>query len=250
MLNTICAMAYSAVPNLGWVLFPDVSGWDSFSPLNVMLLFLCVYSLVVNYSFGHPTYWRKSYYSSQLNLLGGQQESRAISRKAHAARVLDTINTDLLIRVLGYLDAYELTQVRQVSRKYDKAAQCNQLWDDLGSLVVESSCLNSSIRSVAACPIVRYFCNLERIMIVLLSDEAKLIVKLNGTLFDLTQFAAEHPGGNEVLVEYRGRDATRIFDLASHSAFARETSRNLILFDPAVYKGARGVPQIVKIKLQ
>lgn len=243
-------MACSSIPSLSWVLSADVSGWDNFTPLNVMLLFLCVYSLVVNYSFGHPTYWRKSSYSSRLNLLGSSPDSAVVAQKAHAARVLDAINTDILIRVLGYLDAYELTQVRQVSRKYDRAVQSNQLWNDLGSYVSENCCLDSSTRSINACPMVRYFNNMEQIMTALLRDDTKLIVKLHGTLYDLTQFAAEHPGGNEVLVEYKGKDATRIFDLASHSVFAREISKNLVLFDPAVYKGARGIPQIMKRKLQ
>ncbi|KAK4525118.1 hypothetical protein GAYE_SCF08G3023 [Galdieria yellowstonensis] len=47
-------------------------------------------------------------------------------------------------------------------------------------------------------------------------------IVLDGKIYDVTRFLDEHPGGEEVLLEVAGRDATREFEDVGHSDEARE----------------------------
>ncbi|XP_048371995.1 cytochrome b5 [Sphaerodactylus townsendi] len=51
-------------------------------------------------------------------------------------------------------------------------------------------------------------------------SEAWLV--LHGRVYDVTPFLHEHPGGEEVLLEQAGRDATESFEDVGHSVDARE----------------------------
>ncbi|NXF23479.1 CYB5B protein, partial [Rhodinocichla rosea] len=52
------------------------------------------------------------------------------------------------------------------------------------------------------------------------SHEAWLVI--HGRVYDVTRFLEEHPGGEEVLLEQAGRDATESFEDVGHSTDARE----------------------------
>ncbi|NXL36734.1 CYB5B protein, partial [Glaucidium brasilianum] len=52
------------------------------------------------------------------------------------------------------------------------------------------------------------------------SSEAWLVI--HGRVYDVTRFLEEHPGGEEVLLEQAGRDATEGFEDVGHSMDARE----------------------------
>ena len=42
-------------------------------------------------------------------------------------------------------------------------------------------------------------------------------------VYDITNFLEEHPGGEEILLEYGGKDATKVFeDVVGHSVDARD----------------------------
>lgn len=47
-------------------------------------------------------------------------------------------------------------------------------------------------------------------------------IVVGGRVYDVTRFLDEHPGGEEVLLEVAGRDATREFEDVGHSDEARE----------------------------
>jgi len=48
-----------------------------------------------------------------------------------------------------------------------------------------------------------------------------LWVVMNAKVYDLTPFVREHPGGEEVLLDVAGKDATTCFDSIGHSAEAQ-----------------------------
>ncbi|NWZ28275.1 CYB5B protein, partial [Asarcornis scutulata] len=52
------------------------------------------------------------------------------------------------------------------------------------------------------------------------SREAWLVI--HGRVYDVTRFLEEHPGGEEVLLEQAGKDATESFEDVGHSTDARE----------------------------
>lgn len=41
-------------------------------------------------------------------------------------------------------------------------------------------------------------------------------VLVNGRVFDLTKFFRNHPGGHDIIEEYAGKDATKVFEDAGH----------------------------------
>ncbi|CAF3478765.1 unnamed protein product [Rotaria socialis] len=56
----------------------------------------------------------------------------------------------------------------------------------------------------------------------LADDKNKCIIIIDNNVYDITRFLEEHPGGEEVLKEQHGRDATNAFEDVGHSSDARE----------------------------
>ncbi|XP_014013047.1 cytochrome b5 [Salmo salar] len=52
---------------------------------------------------------------------------------------------------------------------------------------------------------------------------------LNHKVYDITTFLEEHPGGEEVLREQAGGDATESFEDVGHSSDAREMAANMVI---------------------
>ncbi|XP_071345545.1 cytochrome b5 type B isoform X2 [Trachinotus anak] len=66
---------------------------------------------------------------------------------------------------------------------------------------------------------VKYF-TLEQIRLHNMSNDTWLII--HDKVYDITGFLEEHPGGEEVLLEQGGADATESFEDVGHSTDARE----------------------------
>ncbi|XP_020516642.1 cytochrome b5 type B [Labrus bergylta] len=66
---------------------------------------------------------------------------------------------------------------------------------------------------------VKYY-TLEDIRVHNISSDTWLII--HGKVYDVTSFIEEHPGGEEVLLEQAGADATESFEDVGHSTDARE----------------------------
>ncbi|XP_057645299.1 cytochrome b5 [Chionomys nivalis] len=60
-------------------------------------------------------------------------------------------------------------------------------------------------------------------------DSKSTWVILHHKVYDLTKFLEEHPGGEEVLREQAGGDATENFEDVGHSTDARELSKSYII---------------------
>ena len=57
------------------------------------------------------------------------------------------------------------------------------------------------------------------------NDKNSVWVVIKGKIYDVTSFLHEHPGGEEVLREHAGTNATEAFDDIGHSLGAREMLR-------------------------
>ena len=58
-----------------------------------------------------------------------------------------------------------------------------------------------------------------------------LYMVIHGKVYDATPFVDEHPGGEEVLLDVGGQDATEAFEDVGHSDEARETLEKLLVGD-------------------
>ncbi|CAG9768806.1 unnamed protein product [Ceutorhynchus assimilis] len=54
------------------------------------------------------------------------------------------------------------------------------------------------------------------------NDSKSTWIVINNDVYDVTQFLKEHPGGEEVLLEQAGKEATETFEDVGHSSDARE----------------------------
>ncbi|WVQ83566.1 hypothetical protein IAT38_005707 [Cryptococcus sp. DSM 104549] len=61
------------------------------------------------------------------------------------------------------------------------------------------------------------------------NDRESLWMLLHDKVYDITAFMDEHPGGDEVLIEEAGRDATEAFEDVGHSDEAREMLHKMYL---------------------
>ncbi|XP_043851196.1 cytochrome b5 type B-like [Dromiciops gliroides] len=64
---------------------------------------------------------------------------------------------------------------------------------------------------------------------------------IHGRVYNITGFLGEHPGGEQVLLEQAGRDATDSFEAAGHSADAREMLAQFCLGE--LLPSERGAPR-------
>ncbi|KAJ1731664.1 Cytochrome b5 [Coemansia sp. RSA 1939] len=56
-------------------------------------------------------------------------------------------------------------------------------------------------------------------------------IVVHGKVYDVTKFLDEHPGGEEVILEHAGIDATEAFEDIGHSDDARELLAPLLIGD-------------------
>ncbi|KAF9433748.1 hypothetical protein BGZ76_009028 [Entomortierella beljakovae] len=63
------------------------------------------------------------------------------------------------------------------------------------------------------------------------SSRKSLYLAISGKVYDCTKFIDEHPGGEEVLIDEAGKDATESFDDVGHSDEARDMLTSMYVGD-------------------
>jgi cytochrome b involved in lipid metabolism len=222
-------------------------------PIVYLLLFLTIYSLIINYIFGHKTFWRyyPRYLLSKCNkllsrLLGfrGQQEVRISS--AHQF-TFQALNDDLIILCLSFICPCDLLEVGTTCKQMNFYSEHSFLWQQHQEIMVTSAneitkdrpythtCFSSlrlvkrslSEKRFSFC---LYSVLVSHILAVSLSSNEICFIKVDGNIFDLTVFQNEHPGGIEVLRNWKGKDASKPFHVAHHSLLALDLSTNYLVW--------------------
>ncbi|KAF5919550.1 hypothetical protein HPG69_000149 [Diceros bicornis minor] len=91
---------------------------------------------------------------------------------------------------------------------------------------VEASGSDGKGQGVESC--VTYY-RLEEVAKRNSSEEIWLVI--HGRVYDITRFLNEHPGGEEVLLEQAGADASESFEDVGHSSDAREMLKQYYIGD-------------------
>jgi len=60
-------------------------------------------------------------------------------------------------------------------------------------------------------------------------DKKSCWIVINDNVYDVTKFLEEHPGGEEVLLEQAGKDATENFEDVGHSTDARTMMKDYLV---------------------
>ncbi|KAK7576143.1 hypothetical protein V9T40_012429 [Parthenolecanium corni] len=75
------------------------------------------------------------------------------------------------------------------------------------------------------------------------SSPSKPLLVINNAVYDVTSFLNEHPGGEEVLLEQSGKDASEQFEDVGHSSDAREMMTKYKVGDIAESDRKKEVPK-------
>ncbi|KAG0251453.1 hypothetical protein BG011_007607 [Mortierella polycephala] len=73
------------------------------------------------------------------------------------------------------------------------------------------------------------------------SSKDSLWLAVGGKVYDCTDFVDEHPGGEEVLYDEAGKDATESFDDVGHSDEAREMLNKMYIgeYEASIFNGGK-----------
>jgi len=183
-------------------------------------------------------------------------------------QMLKVANDDVWLGALKYLNASDLLVFQCTSKHCKTLTDAPCVWDHIASSVfsleataVEEFAKNSKSthyttttttttgKAVIASqsPKGAFFSKLQRYPYILMSlphYSDRLLLVINRRLYDLTRFAEEHPGGYFILDQYKGRDASKPFELAHHSALAQAVAESLVVWDPVLYLGTEGTKKM------
>ena len=161
---------------------------------------------------------------------------------------LERLPQDIAWHAASFLTARELMRCGEACRAH--AAVCleaHEPWDALRRRLARSAGLELRRRpDDAKTPPARLFfadarAMPDRVAASAAADACVLVV--DGRALDVTAFLDQHPGGGELLTEFRGRDASLAFDEVGHSFFARAMLDAYVLFAPERFVGGRLPPR-------
>ena len=181
----------------------------------------------------------------------------AAARGGRKARLRSRSNFSLLsslpsdvVRVCcagGYLDARELLRCGEASRALSRVCLYEHApWDDL-----LLSLRGAAARAVALDgawpppsseePRRAFFDEASRIAERLCgaAPPGRCMLSINDRALDVTAFVDQHPGGGELLLEFRGKDASHAYNSYPHTFYARDLLDRFVVFDPAPWVGRR-----------
>ena len=161
---------------------------------------------------------------------------------------LERLPQDLAWHTASFLTARELMRCGEACRAH--AAVCleaHEPWDALRRRLARAAGLELRRRpDDAKTPPARLFfadarAMPDRVAASAAADACVLVV--DGRALDVTAFLDQHPGGGELLTEFRGRDASLAFDEVGHSFFARAMLDAYVVFAPERFVGGRLPPR-------
>jgi hypothetical protein len=236
-------------------------------PTAATLFFIGVYSLLLSTIFGHPSYWRslqKKYQEKEgiktkslkspdglyrylidpyRILIGGyskKQANASITRwknyshsiiykmssltKIPQKDLFSVLIDCMVIEVLSFLPAADLLSMSEVSHSMLSLTNREIVWINL------SNGYFSQEKGEELHAKIPFFSFMKTYPYSVVKGRAGLNVIINGGVYDLTDFKAKHPGGEEILNEWNGNDASQIFSLALHSSFAHELMKEYMIW--------------------
>lgn len=256
------------------------------------LIFLFIYSFVINVLFGHRTFWRsksaftnlyKSIKRKSMKLLGIQHN---IKRKQQLKKpVKDSLNSsdqltnesslitalddNSFLHCLTFLSPVDILSMEIVSKSSKKLCSEHHLWYQFALQLQQKTISHlpsinlpafATVPFPVSCPqrVKLFLYHLYIIQYLLtgrdmhndgeVTSEGQQVCRLLifGDVYDLSTFLSEHPGGEHILLEWKGKDATRQFLIANHSDYAKSTIPKSLMWDSSKAFGKKGYPQFVK----
>lgn len=183
--------------------------------------------------------------------------------------------------VLSYLKPYELVVLAQVNHHLQSIANDEKIWEKLYCQTVDKLCdtnpsedknwiqtsitsgrskkssninhgasLISSFSYSKLHPTMSWKLNFfvqnilkPQELLLCYAAWGRTVVCIDQDIYDLTGFAHQHPGGDSILAEYNGTDATVAFQHFAHSDSAKGMMSSFCLFSVKSHLGRKGTLQ-------
>mmetsp|Transcript_13478 Transcript_13478/g.20204 ORF Transcript_13478/g.20204 Transcript_13478/m.20204 type:complete len:261 (+) Transcript_13478:32-814(+) len=238
---------------------------------------IVLYSFILNLFFGHRQFWKIStikyslmsfrvifwkfidqWVSSLVTRLSTNKFLRKhLYQPVQKCRMngvsIVFLPEDVALQCLSFLDCYSLSTLSSVSKHVRLLTQNDTLWISLCERLLRSvpSNLHNGITfedRIFSNAMHYYFYTVFRLPFIIgkFLEPRSISTILNGCLYDLTNFAHEHPGGEDILLQWNCRDSTRIFNLANHSQFALQLQNEFLIWTPISTLGKYGYPNSMK----
>jgi len=229
------------------------------------ILLVVIYSIIINYFFGHPTYWKSfpweiyRYCIALYRKYYHRRSRHVIKDSSSDSSSFNVINFNVSIHVFTFLTPYEIATLSQVSMHFKDICEHKLLWDYFKKSTLQlcdnlrydifwkESITSFDLKRPPNVQFYLFYQDLIKQLLQLQSDDANCcIIRVNGKIYDLTEFKDEHPGGFNILSEWNRKDASRIFYLAGHSQLAKTLSTNFIIWSDTEVLGKKGMPKYVQ----
>lgn len=216
----------------------------------VIIIVFSIYSNTVNRIFGHQSYWRSSYSRSTQNgiLIGLRTQASWTLPSLLASKQtivvgeiskikcrfqLNQLDDAILREIISYLGVYNLLKCRLVCRRFSHLIDDPKTWINiqkqlfLPEYVALGNIVNFKDFFHQVRKYYQFYMDLHT-----KNDENRVYVIINRNIYDITIFIGQHPGGGDILIEMKGQDATRKFNLACHSPIAHELMQEYLVWSP------------------
>lgn len=129
---------------------------------------------------------------------------------------------ELLLHIFTFLDAKNLCEVSKVSSVWRKLSQDNTLWKRLVYQQMKEKNKNFHLIKNSCIPWKQLYINncICPQTIKTRASNCDVLIIIHNKVYDVTHFLEEHPGGEEILLKYAGKDATEAFEEVDHSPLA------------------------------
>jgi hypothetical protein len=142
----------------------------------------------------------------------------------------------MVIEILSFLTPVDLLSISEVSHSLLSLTNRDIVWINLSKVYFLKE------GRLGAMPLeereglhgkVQFFRFMKIYPYCVINGRAGLNVIINGGVYDLTEFKSRHPGGEEILYESNGNDASQIFSLALHSSYAHNLMNEFLIWPKA-----------------
>jgi hypothetical protein len=185
---------------------------------------------------------------------------------------LGELDDNVLVSILAYLPAADIMEFSSINKSFTRASKTRYLWSRKWQEIQTRFPLQrvETETDVSTCTGVKDFftrCWHLRHMLLLTATSSEdntsstnggvispndetswpstCPVMVNGDVYELRRFLRHHPGGALILLEWKGQDASTIFNLAAHSQQAKVQMKQFMRWDQQDLLGRRGWPTFV-----
>ena len=200
-----------------------------------------IYCLIIYIHFGHQSYWK--YFLSRLikNVwLKIKFNQTKEVKPTQYFKLIYLIDDSVLIEIFSYLDSFDSLKLSETCVRFKNTVNHIEYWRNMHIRAFDSQ----FIQDFHVNRKVDFFRYLRLYPLYYISSHQpnnhfnqvnNVTVIIHNSLYDITQFISDHPGGTSILIESAGMDCSKRFDLGYHSPYALQLSLQYLIWSPNLW---------------